>query len=144
MIIISACLCGFFCRYNGQNAQNKEALALLRTGQAVPVCPEQLGGLPTPRPPVELLHGDGAAVLRGDAQAVTAQGVHVTAAFINGAAEVLHMARLYGADRAILKNRSPSCGCGELYDGSFTGKIIKGDGVCAALLRQHGVHISTR
>ncbi len=141
MILISACLCGIHCRYDGGGAADAGCMELLAAGLATPFCPEQLGGLPTPRAPVELLGGDGLAVLAGKARARTKTGEDVTAAFLQGAEEAVRLAQELYATRAILKDKSPSCGCGRLYDGSFSGTIIQGDGVCTARLRSAGVQV---
>ena len=125
MILVRACLLGCACRYDGQSKPNPLAQELARRGLAVPVCPEQLGGLPTPRNPSER---------RGD-RVVMNDGRDVTAEYHRGAEEPLRLGRLYGCTAAVLKERSPSCGCGRIYDGTFTGTLTDGDGVTAALLK---------
>lgn len=144
MILVSACLCGVKCRYNGDAKPDEEVIALLREGKAIPVCPEQLGGLPVPRPPAEIMEGDGEAVLDGSACVRNRQGQDVTQAFIAGAEETLNIARLSGAQKAILKANSPSCGVGVIYDGTFSGNTRAGDGVAAALLRRNGIKVEAR
>lgn len=144
MILVSACLCGMHCRYDGSTKQDDEILAMLQRDEAIPVCPEQLGGLATPRPPAEIKQGDGAAVLRGEARVYNAQGQDVTGSFIKGAEETLRLARICKAERVILKSKSPSCGCGVVYDGTFSGTLRQGDGVTAALLKQSGIPVETR
>lgn len=142
-LLISACLFGEPVRFNG-TAKTLDAgrlAALADRYRLVPVCPECLGGLPTPRPPAEIANGDGAAVLAGCAQVVTDRGEAVSDAFCAGAAAVLAVAETAGARTALLKARSPSCGSGRIYDGSFTSTLIPGDGVTAALLRRHGIRI---
>lgn len=130
-ILISACLLGCACRYDGKSKPHPLAQELARRGLAVPVCPEQLGGLPTPRTPSER-----------QGQRVTMQNGHdVTAEYRRGAEEALAIARLYGCQMAVLKERSPSCGHGEIYDGTFTGTLTTGDGVTAALLRENGITV---
>lgn len=141
MILVSACLCGVNCRYNGGSKPDAGVLALLREGKAIPVCPEQLGGLPTPRPPAEIQEGDGAAVLLGSARVRNKEGRDVTEEFIKGAEETLRIGRMFQAERAILKANSPSCGCGSIYDGTFSGGKRQGDGVTAALLRENGIQV---
>ena len=131
VILVSACLLGVPCRYDGKSKAKAEVLALQRERVLIPVCPEQLGGLPTPREPSERL---GEAV-------VTKGGADVTAQFSRGAAQALHLARLFGCKKAILKARSPSCGSGTVYDGSFSGRLTDGDGVTAALLKANGITI---
>ncbi len=144
MILVSACLCGIHCRYDGSAKPDAELVELLQSGRVVPVCPEQLGGLATPRLSAEIVGGDGAAVLAGNASVVSTAGDDVTAAFIKGATQTLQLARICRAERAILKANSPSCGCGAIYDGTFSGVLNAGDGVTAALLKQHGIPVEAR
>ncbi|MCY6370523.1 DUF523 domain-containing protein [Clostridium ganghwense] len=143
MIVISACLCGVNCKYNGENNLNKEALALLEEGKAVVVCPEQMGGLNTPRVPHEIFEGDGADVLDGKARVINSQGGDSTEKFVKGAYEALKIAKTVEAKAAILKAKSPSCGCGKIYDGSFTGKKIKGNGITAELFMRNRIKVYT-
>ena len=112
-------------------------------GRAVLVCPEEDGGLGTPRPPAEIVGGDGADVLEGRARVMTRGGRDVTAEYVAGARIALDAARAAGAETAILKARSPSCGKGSIYDGSFTRTVKDGDGVTAALLKAHGIQVLT-
>lgn len=112
-------------------------------GRAVLVCPEEDGGLGTPRPPAEIVGGDGHDVLDGKARVVTKQGGDVTAEYVRGAELALAAARQAGATTAVLKSRSPSCGKGCVYDGSFTATLAEGDGVTAALLRRNGIEVLT-
>jgi uncharacterized protein YbbK (DUF523 family) len=133
MLIVSACLAGVACRYDEESKTCEAVIRLVTEGQAIPVCPEQLGGLPTPRLPAEQL---GHKVIRKD-------GVDVTDSFNRGAREALKIALLVGAKSAILKARSPSCGSGRIYDGSFTGKLIDGDGVFADLCKKNGIVVKT-
>ena len=130
-ILISACLLGLSCRYDGDSKPHPLAEELARRHQLVPVCPEQLGGLPTPRPPAER---------RGD-RVVTRAGGDVTAQYRRGAEETWKLCRLLDCQAAVLKERSPSCGSGEIYDGTFTGTRISGDGVTAETLRAQGIQI---
>ena len=136
MIIVSACLAGYRCRYDGKTVPNDEIVALVKRGEAIPVCPEMLGGLPCPRTPSER-SADGARVLMRD-------GKDVTEAFERGALETLRLARLYECDRAVLKARSPSCGCGRIYDGSFSDTLRDGSGVTAELLMSSGVAVEVK
>ncbi len=108
VVLVSACLAGVRCRYDGGACPDPAVVDLVRRGRALPVCPEQLGGLPTPRRPAEIRGGAGADVLEGRARVVTASGADVTDAFLRGAEETLRLARLSGAEGAILKARSPS------------------------------------
>jgi uncharacterized protein YbbK (DUF523 family) len=114
---------------------------LVEEGRAVLVCPEVDGGLGTPRPPAEIVGGDGADVLRGRARVITDEGVDVTDAYVKGAERALAAARKAGATSAILKARSPSCGVGRIYDGSFSRTLEAGDGVTAALLQANGIDV---
>lgn len=129
MVLVSACLLGIHCRYDGTSHEHPEALRLARCGRALPVCPEQLGGMPTPRSPVELQNG----------RIKDRQGNDHTRAFMHGAREALHLAELAGCRKALLQPRSPSCGCGFIYDGTFSGKLIPGNGILAGLLREQGI-----
>jgi uncharacterized protein YbbK (DUF523 family) len=131
MKLCSACLLGITCRYDGKSARNRKVIMLLKAETLIPVCPEQLGGLPTPREPAEI---------RGE-RVITRSGKDVTENFKRGAKEVLKIAQLYGIKEAIMKQGSPSCGCGEIYDGTFSGKTIKGDGVTTALLKKNGIKV---
>ena len=130
-MLISACLMGVECRYDGGGQALPDLTTLMACYQLVPVCPEQLGGLPTPRTPSER---------QGD-RVVARDGTDVTDAFRCGASEVCRIARLYGAKFALLKARSPSCGHGEIYDGSFTGRRIPGSGVTAEALVAMGISV---
>lgn len=128
-ILISACLIGCPCRYDGQGKETIGAAALKERFHLVPVCPECLGGLPTPRPPAE----------RQGNRVVNREGADVTEAYRRGAEETLRLARINGCTTAVLKERSPSCGAGEIYDGTFRHVLTAGDGVTAALLKAHGI-----
>ena len=129
-ILISACLLGVCCRYDGASKAHPLVLALAERHTLVPVCPEQLGGLPTPRPPAE----------RRDGRVVT-QSDDVTEQYRRGAEETLKLCKLLGCEAAVLKERSPSCGYGQIYDGTFSGTLTAGDGVTAALLAAHGIPV---
>lgn len=141
MIAVSACLLGVCCRYDGGARLNRELAAMLERGEVIPICPECMGGLPTPREPCELIGGDGGAALDGKARVVTRGGRDVTNAFISGAEAALRAVMERGATECVLKAGSPSCGCGEIYDGSFTGRKIPGDGVAAALFKRSGIPV---
>ena len=142
-VVISACLLGVRCRYDGGHSRNETAMNRKKTYQLIPVCPEESGGLPTPRPPAEIVGGDGDAVLDGTAKVMTANGTDVTAAYLKGAHHALQVAQSHGATHVILKARSPSCGCGSIYDGTFSGTLISGDGVTTALLKRHGIAVTS-
>ena len=131
MIIVSACLAGVNCNYKAKNSEDSSIVELVKEGRAVMVCPEQLGGLTTPRTPAEILNG----------RVVTKEDVDVTEAFLTGANEVLKVCEKYNCRKAILKSKSPSCGSGKIYDGSFSGTLIDGDGITARLLKEHGIEV---
>ncbi len=139
MILVSACLLGINCKYNGKNNRNPFVLELGEKVPLVPVCPEQLGGLPTPRVGAEISGGAGKQVLEKKARVVNHQGEEVTSYFLKGAAETLRLAEIMGSNMAILKSHSPSCGSGFIYSGEFDGKLKEGDGVTAALLKEKGL-----
>jgi len=142
MKLVSACLVGVSCRYDGSNAYHEGIFKLFKRGELLPVCPELLAGLGIPRERVELT-GDGLEVLRGKAKAITKSGKDVTPAMVAGAKKVLRIAKLLGVKEAILKSKSPSCGVGLLHDGTFTGRHVKRDGVMAALLKQNRIKVVT-
>ncbi|WP_320007578.1 DUF523 domain-containing protein [Maridesulfovibrio sp.] len=133
MYIVSGCLAGLCCRYDGGDNADERVMRLVSEGKAIPVCPEQLGGLTTPRPPCEIVNG----------KVMSNEGEDVTDKFMHGAKEALKLAKLSGSRKAILKARSPSCGIGRIYDGSFNGKLIDGDGLFAAMLRTEGFELET-
>jgi uncharacterized protein YbbK (DUF523 family) len=142
-VLVSACLAGCECRFDGSSNLVGTVADLAEEGGAVLVCPEEDGGLPTPRPPAEIVGGDGHDVLAGRAKVVTRAGVDVTDRYVAGARAALRWAQETGARKAILKSRSPSCGAGALYDGTFTRTLRTGDGVTAALLRENGIEVVT-
>lgn len=132
-VLVSACLLGVNCRYNGVPKENAVVKELLNREEItlIPVCPEQLGGLPTPRTPSE----------RKGEIVVSSEGEDRTGAFTRGAEETLRIAKMYGCEVAVLKERSPSCGNKEIYDGSFTGTVVPGEGVTAELLQKNDVKV---
>ena len=130
-MLVSACLAGFPCRYDGKAKPCSEVVELVRAGKAVPVCPEQLGGLPTPRPPCEIFQG----------RVIDANGDDCTDNYRRGAEAVLAMAKAYGVTEARLQKRSPSCGSGWIYDGTFSKVLVPGDGITARLLRENGIQV---
>ena len=143
MILVSACLLGVKCRYDGQGKEYKELVERLAGGGVIPVCPEQLGGCPTPRTQCEILGGNGAGVLDGKCRVIGKNGKDVTDALIKGALETLKIASACGVKMAILKARSPSCGFGRIYDGTFTGNMTEGNGVTAELLHRNQIEVFT-
>lgn len=131
MILVSACLVGINCKYSGENNDAESVHQFLEGQVYVPVCPEQLGGLPTPRPTCEIV----------GAQVMDENGLDCTASFVKGAEEVLKIAELLNVKKAILKEGSPSCGCNLIYDGTFSGVKINGEGITAKLLKKHGIPV---
>lgn len=132
-VLVSACLVGIKCRHNGKACINKKVISLIKKGKAISVCPEQLGGLPTPRPAVELVKG----------KALDKKGNNFTVQFNKGAQKVLAIAKLIGCKKAILKAKSPSCGNGLIYDGTFSGKLKKGDGILTSMLKKQGIKVES-
>lgn len=143
VLLVSACLAGHRCRFDGSSSTDADIRRVVAEGRAVLVCPEVDGGLGTPRPAAEIVGGDGADVLAGRARVVTRDGRDVTDAYVAGARRALEAARRTGARKAILKARSPSCGRGLIYDGTFTRSTTTGDGVTAALLAEAGIEVVT-
>ncbi len=133
MKIVSACLVGINCRYDGNNNLNKKVMERFLEGELIPLCPEQLGGLSTPRTPAEIK----------DNKVFDKNGNDVTENFIKGAKETLRIAKLLGCKEAILKENSPSCGVHNVYDGTFTSKKIKGMGFTAKLLKENGINVKS-
>ena len=131
MKIVSACLAGINCNYAGKSNTNIKVVELIKQGLAMPVCPEQLGGLPTPRIPAEKVKD----------KIINKIGEDVTGQFYRGAEEALKIAKMINCTEAILKSKSPSCGVGQIYDGTFTRTLIKGDGVFAAMLKANGIKV---
>lgn len=132
-ILVSACLLGCACRYDGKSKPVDAVQKLMETHTLIPICPEIYGGLPTPRPPSEII---------GD-RVVNNLGEDMTAAYMRGAAEALRFAKMYDCTVAILKAKSPSCGKGKVYDGSFCNTLRDGNGVTAELLLQNGIAVYT-
>ncbi len=145
-ILISACLLGIPCRYDGSSKPLPlpQLMGLLNSGRAIiPICPETRGGLTIPRLPAEIVQGDGRMVLEGKAKVINKDGADYTEAFIKGAEAILQMAATVNPELIILKSKSPSCGLGRIYDGSFSGGLRQGDGVAAALLREARFQLDT-
>ncbi|MDO5327812.1 MAG: DUF523 domain-containing protein [Clostridia bacterium] len=132
-LLVSACLLGVCCRYDGKSKGNEAVLRLAEKHELIPVCPEQLGGLPTPRPPAEIQRD----------RVINRLGQDVTAQYQKGAEEALRLCQLFHCELAVLKARSPSCGCGLVYDGCFSGTLVPGDGFAARLLRENGIKVLT-
>jgi len=138
MILVSACLAGESVRYDGRHCLQESIAKLVAQGKAMMVCPEVMGGLPTPREPAEIVGGTGEDVLDGRAKVIDRSGQDVTAMYVEGAYLALEQARKWNATRIVLKENSPSCGSTAIYDGSFSGKKVPGLGVTAALLKREG------
>ena len=130
-VLVSACLLGINCKYNGSNNLSEKVQAFLKDKVVIAVCPEVLGGLPTPRIPSEIRDG----------QVINREGESVDAAFRAGADQIMQVVQGLQIDLAILKSRSPSCGVGRIYDGTFTGTLTDGDGVFARRLMEAGVRV---
>ena len=132
-ILVSACLLGVDCKYNGGNNYNEKIMEFLKDKEIIPICPEIMGGLPTPRVPSE----------RKEDKVITKEGVDVTKNFQKGAEETLKLAKLLGVKKALLKAKSPSCGYQKIYDGTFSDTLIDGNGVTTELLLKEGFTILT-
>ena len=142
MIIVSACLLGENCKYSGGNNKSENVIKYLEDKEYLLVCPEQLGGLSTPRNPSEIItygNKDGNDVLSGCTKVLSNKGIDVTKNFIQGAEETLKIAKEHNAKTAILKAGSPSCGYKKIYDGTFLGNKIQGMGVTAAILNKENI-----
>lgn len=131
IILVSACLLGLNCCYNGKNKFNRKITQLLEKFVFLPICPEQLGGLPTPRFPAE----------KRGSRVFNSQGQDLTEIYQKGAQEVIKIAKLMGIKKAILKERSPSCGVNWIYDGSFSKKLIRGEGILTNLLKKNKIQV---
>lgn len=147
-IMISACLLGITCRYDNKKQPLKSAVRLCKKGNIIPVCPEQLGGLPTPRYASGIETGKGEDVLNGKSKVINEKGEDVTKEFIKGAKEVLKIAKIYGVKKFIAKSKSPSCGLGITLKkicikGGVSNIKVNGDGVTVALLKKKGLDIVT-
>ena len=132
-IIVSACLLGCDCRYKGDNCKNERIINLSKEHTIIPVCPEQMGGLSTPRDPSEIVGN----------QFISNKGKDVTKEYTKGANMALNIAKLNNAKIAILKYKSPSCSKGMIYDGTFSGRLIKGNGITADLFIRNGIDVYT-
>lgn len=129
---VSACLCGFPCRYDGKSKPDEKIKALYEEGRALPVCPEKLGGLTTPRTPCEIING----------RVVSSDGEDRTNEYLLGSQRVLELCKKHGIKKAVLKQNSPSCGSSHIYDGTFSGTLIEGEGCLTALLRKNGIEVT--
>lgn len=140
-MIVSACLVGVNCKYNGENNDNYKVREYLKDKKYIIVCPEQLGGLTTLRKPSEINRLGGKEAFNENSKVINCEGEDVTGNFIKGAEESLKIAKMFNCKKALLKEGSPSCGCNLIYDGSFTGKKISGMGVTAALFKENNIAV---
>jgi uncharacterized protein YbbK (DUF523 family) len=138
MILVSACLAGINCRYGGGSCEDAAIKAMVQQGKAIPVCPEILGGLDVPRPACELIRA-----ADGSVRVVSKDGRDLTAAMVRGAKKTLAVAKALGVAKVIVKSRSPSCGYGLIYDGTFTGKLVSGNGLAVELLLKNKIKVYT-
>lgn len=132
-VLVSMCLLGINCKYNGENNLSEEVLEYIKDKEVYPICPEIMGGLKTPRNPSEIRKN----------KVINNIGEDVTQQYIKGAEETLKIAKLFNIKKAILKAKSPSCGNGKIYDGTFTSTLIKGDGITTKLLKENGIEVIT-
>ncbi len=131
IVIVSACLAGIKCRYNATSRSNKKIIKLIKNGKAVPLCPEQLAGLSTPRLPAEIKNR----------KITDINGHDLTNQYISGAHESLKITKLLGCSRAYLKSKSPMCGCNLIYDGTFSNTLTKGDGIFTKMLKENNIDV---
>lgn len=137
------CMCDVRCNYKGSKTTVEEVKEMVESGEAIPICPEQLGGLPTPRSGARILSGNGEDVLDGKTKVRTDDGQDVTEEYVKGAERALKMAEMVGADKAILKQSSPSCGNGRTQGGEEERKTTTGKGVTTALFERNGIEVLT-
>lgn len=135
MILVSACLIGINCKYNGKNNYNEKIFDLVKQGKAIPICPEQLGGLTTPRNPSEI------KIINGKKRVFTKEGKDVTKEFEKGALEVLNLIKTLNIKKVILKSKSPSCGYKKIYNGNFEGKLIEENGILTDILLKNNIEV---
>jgi uncharacterized protein YbbK (DUF523 family) len=143
MIIVSSCLAGVACRHDGKSKETEKIRRLVSERKAIPLCPEVMGGRPVPRAVCEIIGGTAEDVLAGRAKVMDKDGKDVTEEVVTGAKYVVAAVKRMNVTAAILKTKSPSCGKGKIYDGTFTGKLIDGDGVLAAALLKEGIKVYT-
>ena len=130
-ILVSACLAGVNCKYDGGNNENKKIIELIKNKDVILICPEQLGGLKTPRIPAEIQK----------TKVINKDNIDVTKEYKKGAEEVLNLAKKFNIKKAILKSKSPSCGKGKIYDGTFSNNLIDGNGITTELLEKNGIKV---
>ena len=131
IILVSACLLGVNCKYNGKNNKNDKVLDYIKDKYVIPICPEVFSGLTTPRTPSEIR----------DDKVINKDKIDVTKYFEVGALKTLEIAKTLNIKKAILKQKSPSCGCGKIYDGTFSGNIINGDGITTKILKENNIDV---
>lgn len=136
-IAVSACLLGYNCKYNGGNNYNQNIINLEERFEIVPICPECFGGLTTPRSPSEIVK------INNEIKVISKEGNDVTLNFIEGAKIAYNIIEKENIKYAVLKSNSPSCGLGKIYDGTFSGKIVDGDGISAKLFKEQGIILFT-
>lgn len=136
MYLVSSCLAGINCRYDGKNSENSAIVELVKRGEAIAVCPEKLGGLCTPRASCEICTDE-----KGNKVVINKAGEDLTSEYKKGAEKTLAIAKVLGIKKAILKSKSPSCGCKHIYDGTFSRKLIEGNGITAELLIKNGIEV---
>ena len=146
MKLVSACLVGINCKWNGKNEYNEKLRQEFLDGKLLPLCAEQLGGLPTPRAPSGILDGTGKDVICGNCRMVNNYGEDVTKQFTRGAYEILNVVKDMGIQEAILKKTSPSCGVGKTWQMSkeedkYVNNLVDGNGVLTALLKENGIKV---
>lgn len=135
VVLISACLCGINCKYNGENNYNNKIENLLKSKKCIPVCAEQLGGLTTPRCPAEIKY------INGIRKVITKEGKDVTENYEKGAKEIVNFAKSMNINKIILKSKSPSCGVGKIYNGEFNGTLIDGNGILTDLCIKNNIEV---
>ena len=138
MYLVSSCLAGVNCRYDGSNSENKYIAKLVKEGKVIALCPEQLAGLSTPRPSCEIIIDE-----NSNKRVISKDGKDLTDNFMEGAEKTLGIIKAADINKVILQSRSPSCGCGLIYDGTFSGKLIEGNGLVAELLMKNGIEVYT-
>ena len=143
MILVSACLLGVNCKYNGGNNKNQKVIEFLKEKEFVMACPEELGELKTPRISCEIANESVEGVLKKKIKVMNKDSIDLTENFLNGAYKTLEIAKSKGVKTAILKAKSPSCGCGLVYDGTFNKKLILGNGVTTQILMDDGIEVIT-
>ena len=143
MILVSACLLGVNCKYNGGNNKNQKVIEFLKEIEFIMVCPEELGGLKTPRIPCEIVDESVGNLSKKKIKVINKDGIDLTENFVKGACETLEIAKSKNIKIAILKAKSPSCGCGLIYDGKFNKKLVLGNSVTAQILKDNGIEVVT-